>query len=716
MKKVHNRKDRTVSDIVGTLLIFSILVTLFTTFIAWYVPYSGNQYETQYHVSTLKSMSSLSNQLLSNSLQNNSHFSQSFPLGIQGNFFNSPAATSLSYLDSFSVAMHYNVSIQAVYSGNTPPSQLANQVIGSPIRVGNSPDGVAVDTVKIQGVYNNLIFVLNSNYSFDNSHPSTPKHGGITVISGATDYYNRPKGNISLLGYPTGITFDPKNDLLYVTEGNLSAGQFDFYNSPPTFQSGFVQVINANANKLSVVRTVYFSSVPYDITYIPYLDQVMFTIQFSDYNPNNYTGYGGAVVSFNATSYAETAFIPVAPLYSNIIPSSISYDPANGYVYVALGNFTSFFSRSYFLGVGIINPITDQIVGNIASSTPWSLAYDTSQGTIFVSESLISSYNQPYSNYNYSGGRTLFVLNGANGKVIKSYSYQFITPVSMTYDRSNHLVYVSDYGNDTVYAFNGINGTLNQVIKLPHAGPGNGPNAMAWDPLNGQIYVPDWNSGTLTVISGSTSITNQFSSADNNFRPVNTLKGSGQLQAYGVTPFAQEQYYDLQSGYVVQQGIGGSFGQILNGLPFAITGTAGVVSLDSSIVNIQGTPFSVSQSGNYILSGKVISMDKQSWATGLVLNFLYLGKEYSATVSSISLNNFSFSINSGAIAAWNYSLYSKYNSTSAPYNSNPVNSSWQFSTLPFKVRISNGAIQIYSTKQIFLQTFQYDFLAILLNS
>ncbi len=684
MKRVFNKEDSAVSEIIGTLFVFVIIVGISSAFVFWYVPFSGTTYDNQYELTTKQALSGFSNQLLSKDIQNNSIIYQNVPLGIQGDFFSSPTPTSIMYSNNFNVSMQYNVTIEATFSGNTPPGEISNKLVGSIPVDGQNPNGVVVDTV------DNLIFVLNSNYSYDHSHPLSPEQGGITVLSGATDYYNRPVGNLSLFGYPTGISFDPKSDFLFVAQGSISSGfNFNNYLNTPAFQTGFMQVIDVHTMK--VVHTVYFSSVPYDVTYVPYLNTLMMTIQY-------YNG-GGAVDSLNATTFAQTGYITVAPSGSPIIPSSISYDPANGYVYVALGTPD---------GIAVINPITDDIVDNIitnAATTPWSLAYDTSDGYIFAT----NSYAGPE-----QASTQLLIVNGANNQLVTSYS-NLNTPTSLVYDRANHYVYVADYGNSNIEIYDGTTGRHVGIVNgYPiGAGPGNGPNAMDWNPITGQIFVPNWNAGTVSIISGSTSITNQFASADNNFKPVDNLKGSGQIQAFGNTQFTSQNYYDLQDGTLIQQGSGNAFSQILGNLPLDITQNGGLVSLDSTIVNLFGAESSVSQSGNYLLSGTLTNLNLQSWTHGLTLNFVYNGQQYSATVTSILLNSLKFTINTTSVAAWNYSIYEKYNPSSNSYNPNPAGTIWQFSALPITVRVGTDSIIISTNSPFLLQAFQFDYVSAL---
>ncbi len=695
--KSTRTRDHGVSEIIGTLLVFSIVVTITSSFILWYVPYASGLNENQFEVNTKQALSAFSDQLTSTDIQNNSIVHQNIPMGIQGAFFNNPTSSTLSYSKDFSLSLHYNVTIEATFSNGTPSGVVSNKLVAN-VPVGQNPNGVVVDTV------NNLIFVLNSNYTSDYHGTITPGH--ISVLNGATDTVGAV---IPLKGYPSGLAFDPYNNLIFVAEGNLSAGSgYNFGTLAPTFQNGFIQVIDGNS--LKVVQTVYFSSAPDDVTFVPYSNSVMITTYFSV--------YGGAVVTLNATTFAQTGYIVVAhPSTSGngVIPSSISYDPANGYVYVALGGGAE--------GIAIINPIIEQVIGYIGANTPWSLAYDTSTGSIFVTESYISSYNEPYSN---SPGRTVFSLDGANNQPLASYSSQFNTPVSLIYDRANQIVYVADFGKSSVYLFNGVTGDyVGYVANYPgNAGPGNGPNAMDWDPITGQIFVPNWNSGTVSVISGSTSITNQFASADNNFKPVDTLNSTGEIESYGTTQFVSQNYYYLQDGIPLEQGTGNSSGHLLSNLPLDIKGAKGLFTFSSTIINMSGSETSVSQTGSFLLSGSVTSLDNQVWTRGQVLNFLSGGKLYSATVTSILLNNMTVVIKTPSVAAWNYSLYQYYNTASTSFNSNPIGTHWQLQGLPIRVIVGTDGIYI-STFPLSLsgagftgfnlQAFQFEYLTVLLN-
>jgi len=690
LKNPATKRDNAVSEIIGTILIFSIFVSILSGLIVWYVPYSGYQNENQYEVNTQQSLSNFANQLNPTNLRNGSTISESIPLGIQGIFLNNPTQSSLSFGNNFNISVHYNVSVGVSYSGNTPPNLVQNKII-SEISVGNSPDGVVVDTI------NNLIFVTNSNYS-------SLAPGSVTVISGAT---NQPVKSVNLIGFPTGIAFDTANNLIFVTEGNLSGNH-----SPSNFTNGFIQAISGST--LTVVRTLNFSSWPYDITYVPYLNEMMFTIVY----PGS-VGYGGSVVSLNITDFEVSDYIQLSPPGSNTLPSSISYDPANGYVYVALGT-----------SIAIINPIIDKNISQILVNTPWSLAFDTSNGFIFGTSSYVNSIDVPVCNSGRSNTDPAFyVINGTNNKFISkipsldSSGPYLKTPTSITFDSANHFLYMTDFQNSTVWVINGLNGTLLRTISgYPlNAGPGNGPNAIAYDPLNGQIYVPNWNLNTVTVISGDTVLSSGSNAFSSGFSPIATLNGSGQISASANTPFIPQRTIAIQDGYVLEDYSNQYPGQIIDGIPLTLSHNSGLVSLTFSVLNLSGMYFSVSQTGNFLLNGKVNSVFIHSIHSGEALSFNSGGTQYTANVTDIILNNFSMTIHSNAVSLWNYTLYKQYNNSQASFNSIPSGTVWHFAGLPFNVDVAENSLTISTAKQslsstpLLLNSFDLSYLALYIN-
>lgn len=111
-KKYH---DSAVAEIIGVILIFAIAITLFTTFIVWYVPATGTVNEQNYEVQTQHSFYSLADGLSSSQIAQGQSASYSFPLGIQGVPPFSPSnPTSISFstgYDNFSAAVSLRATV-----------------------------------------------------------------------------------------------------------------------------------------------------------------------------------------------------------------------------------------------------------------------------------------------------------------------------------------------------------------------------------------------------------------------------------------------------------------------------------------------------------------------------------------------------------------------------------------------------------------------------
>ena len=702
MKVPANKRDNAVSEVVGMLLIFSITASTVSGLVIWYIPATGQQYENQFVSAEQQALSSFANQLSSNGLTNGSTVSQSIPMGVQGLFFTNPEQSSLSYSGNFNISVHYDVSVGISYSGNTPPGQINNRVIKN-LTVGQNPDGVAVDTV------NNLIFILDSNYSNLQLGPSP---GNVIVVSGAT---NLPVKEIPLAGFPTGITFDTENNLIFITEGNVSAVTCAYTGS---FSNGGIQVISGNS--LSIIKTLNFSSTPFDIAYIPYLNEVMFTISYPT-NPYFYSiGGGGAVVALNVSTYAESGYIQLAPPNSGTIPSGIAYDPANGFVYVALGS-----------DIAVVNPLIDKNVSGINIESPWSVAFDTSNGYIFSTASFVSGYTPTDygGSYGYTSPR-LLVINGSNNAIAGEYgggytstSPALIAPTAIVFDSANHLLYMTDYATSKVWIIDGRTGEpISTISGYPSgSGPGNGPNAIAYDPLNGEIYVPNWLTNSVTIISGDTVISSSSSGYGENFSPTGNYTGDGQISSFASTSFIPQRAIDIQDGFVVQAFSGNSFGQSISGTPLSVSHKQGLVSASFRVMNLEGNYFSISQTGNYILEGIIQNKIIQGIQSGELLSFQSGGVEYTANVTNILMNNFTMTIYSPSIALWNYTFYRDYVNATSGFNSNPNGTFWTFNGLPLNVRVFKNSMVISTVSAskevtpLLLEAFNFEFLSMLVN-
>ncbi|MCL4329362.1 MAG: hypothetical protein M1151_03465 [Candidatus Thermoplasmatota archaeon] len=126
------RNDKTVSEIVGTMLVFAIVVSAFSAFEMWYVPATDTAYEQQFQKSSQAAMVSLISQLDSPYLATGSTISQDFPLGIQGSVLSPAEQSSLSFTHSgFNASLTYSANVNYKLLENTVPTAIQNEVNGT---------------------------------------------------------------------------------------------------------------------------------------------------------------------------------------------------------------------------------------------------------------------------------------------------------------------------------------------------------------------------------------------------------------------------------------------------------------------------------------------------------------------------------------------------------------------------------------------------------
>ncbi len=120
---------------------------------------------------------------------------------------------------------------------------------------------------------------------------------------------------------------------------------------------------------------------------------------------------------------------------------------------------------------------------NIGSTlAPWGIAYDPSNGYIYVAD---------------SNSSTVSVISGTTNIVIATITVGS-GPAGIAYDPSNGYIYVTNVGSDTVSVINGT--TVIENIPV-----GSEPVGVAYDPSNGYIYVTNFGSDTVSIISTSVS-------------------------------------------------------------------------------------------------------------------------------------------------------------------------------------------------------------------
>ena len=77
-------EDRAVAEVVGAILLFAVFITLFTSFLVWYIPTTTGNNEVLYQHETGNAFNSLVGKIHSGDLSTGSTVSQNIPLGING--------------------------------------------------------------------------------------------------------------------------------------------------------------------------------------------------------------------------------------------------------------------------------------------------------------------------------------------------------------------------------------------------------------------------------------------------------------------------------------------------------------------------------------------------------------------------------------------------------------------------------------------------------
>src|SRR5947208_1042706 len=173
----------------------------------------------------------------------------------------------------------------------------------------------------------------------------------------------------------------------------------------------------------------------------------------------------------NSAGGAVIAAIPVGNG-----PSGIAYDGGNGYVYVAVSNYTN-------CEPGCVRPGNVSVIAgtNVLSTVPvgngpFGVAYDSGNGYVYVTN---------------LGSNNVSVINGT---IVVAAVPVGINPHGVAYDSRNGYVYVANENSNNVTVINGT--TVVATIPV-----GNLPYGVAYNSGSGDVYVANFQSQTVSVIS-----------------------------------------------------------------------------------------------------------------------------------------------------------------------------------------------------------------------
>ena len=667
----HIKKDNAVSEIIGFILIFVIVLSLFAGTVAVYVPAKATSAELGYQSSTSDTMSQMLSDILHGNLQpNGTGITESFPMGVPGVFFSQAESSTIGLNNQApNISLNYNISVAYDYPSSTPAS-LINNTIAKSITIPGSPVGIVVDT------YNQNLYAISS---------------GSTNLSEINSTSNAVSNISNVIGssqFPIGITFDPHNDILYITvvSSNPSLNGLIEFNT----LSGSHQMIG-------------LPNIPYDVAYDTSNNEIYVTTYFNGSHNENVSGQVYAISTSSNSIVCEISIpagkAPNGNSQLSIRPTGISYDPSNGLLYVSMHNGSN---------LTVINPVINKIVNNIPIESSTDTAFDSANGSIYVTQSgkvlvektnkkgiVTGSTSHPVSNYS--------IINGVDNQVVLDTSFNGC-PTSVVYDSSNHLVYMALSSSNEVSIFNGENNTLTGKSLSVGTSPGVGPNSMVFDPYNGYIYVTNFGSGNISVINGHTVTLQSFNPTKSGLPTSDFLTAAGEFYASAPTDFVQSLEFTVSDGILVEQYVNNNSLGLIYGLPVSIQQNQLGTSLAANIMNIGGSSLSESSTQPIDItlsetrSQQLNLTDGQQFAVG---NFSSRNAAGAITVviDTIIVNTFTYTINSTFSNLIDESLYREFNGTSSA-----APRVWQFNGIPLEVTMNGNILTISLLSKLNLNT------------
>ena len=340
----------------------------------------------------------------------------------------------------FPSAIYYDPSNNQLYvgSGNI---EVINATSYKELTTINTVSISATKMIAIIGVSESYIYALNQNMQ-----------GSVIVINPNN---NEAIGSITVGIKPYGISYDPSNGFIYVSNEG----------------SNDVSIINTSS--MSVLYSLEVSGSPKGLTYVPASQYVY----VADYSSDSVSIISSSIITHRSHSYSvyftETG-LPSGTMWGVDINNENEITTTQKSLFMVEPNGTYKYSilltqHSYF-------------------------AIDKN-GIFNVNGSLLSI---EVTFYSYIGGvnKTLFLNNNTLIDGNSNISNIGIYPQSVVYDNLTGTVLITGGGSNSVIF---VNATTEHIIGS--VGVGAGPVSSALDPLNGLLYVVDLYSGQLSIVN-----------------------------------------------------------------------------------------------------------------------------------------------------------------------------------------------------------------------
>ncbi len=676
------KHDRTVSEVIGAILIFALVIVLFTSAVVWYVPTEGSANDQKFISGTQSSFSSILSSISSGKISKGTSTQFNLPMGVPGTFLTPNEQSTLSLVNdtsSYLASMEYNLSLTYKYPSLVPSSIVENKIVKN-LTGTTSPDSLAYDPL------NNCLYVASYNSNAVN----------VYNLSTGTQIASIPVGED-----PTSIVYDSGNGMLYVandfTSSILTFTILGAVFDPPVSNSSLTEI---NPSNNSVVRSIDFPfsynylvdltlfGIPilkiglaqgdflYSLTYDSFTNEIFgsfFTFSYTLFSGNTYfkvtmdisefilnpsnghiqtfdLGGNQIPVDFNVNTNSHSgAFSAPFP------PPTTSFNPSNGYIYVANGS-----------NLRVLNGFTNKLLPQeIVLNNPgysvsaYSFAFDTANGDIYVTNSTFDPLtNTPAIAGNQSWGTNIEIVNSVTNKLVSTPPAHGTGPVGVVFDSLNNIVYVADYNSNTISLYNGFNNTYIKSFSVNSGwGPGGGSNSMILNPSSGNIYVTAPSANRIIDIQGFTYVT---SSDKFDGQPLhNSFLSYGVMTDSANLMFSTPQTFALQDGSFITQSSNGRY--VDNGLyPFSFSNGSSGNLLSTSLYSFGSSNTSYSSTTSAYLYLQLKNSSTSSWQVGQKSVLSSGGKNYSVVISAISLNHYNYSMKSQYAYAIYYAIYKQY--------------------------------------------------------
>lgn len=438
-----NKRERAVSEVIGTVLIIAIVVPTFSAIVAWYVPATETPNEASFQSASQSSYVNLISQLESPTLQQGQIISQNFQLGITGNMITPSGQSRLSY-DSGGIYINasYQLSFKYHFLKNTIPTAISNRVIGTnPTISGKEPTNAVMNSENNSVAYitdyasnsitevnvstNQLIgdfyagihpvdlvfvkpnYLFISNFYETYSSVTNIGHSTITVFNTLNNSVvaSINSGGDTQLLYPSGMLYVNGTATQSLLGNSYASGDYVYvlnYSKSGTgvYWQGLTQI---NATSFKVEHSFNLSqssSAPHYNSIIDTGDNIWMT-NFAN-RELVYGNYTKTLLkltpSFSASTFSLTGY-----------PVALARAPLGSSILGPVSNlFVSLFSSSVSSYGNSMSPLFPQ-AGNIDTSSPGTVVY-LSYTTLTPLESTISANITAPTDLLYNSGN-LYVLN-----------------------------------------------------------------------------------------------------------------------------------------------------------------------------------------------------------------------------------------------------------------------------------------------------------------